>query len=204
MDIGIEKMVRSKNKLLNINKMKKTIILFTAVAALLSACGEKKKTEASTTSTSTENTSTASNESSDDKTGEFTFDGKTVTGNASIQYFGSDKEKSNFSILCQHNEGATSANFELLQATFVNEKDATTNPNLKIYSGSSLPMTEPEPGIVAVALSGVGSDLGDKQFTGTSKSTGSITISNKVLIIKDLTLYDSDGKMKTVSAVIPF
>lgn len=170
---------------------------------MLIACGDDKKTTSGATTGATSETSSTSESSSDEKTGEFTFDGKTVTGNASTQYFG-DKEKGNFSILCQHNESATSANFELLQATFVNEKDATTNPNLKIYSGSSLPMTEPEPGIVAVALSGVGNDLGDKQFTGTSKSTGSITISNRVLIIKDLTLYNSDGKMKTASANIPF
>jgi hypothetical protein len=182
--------------------MKKIIICATA-AVLLFACGEKKKTEATTTSATTENTSTASNESSDEKTGEFSIDGATVTGKIETQYFG-DKEKGNFSVLCQHNESATSANFELLQATFVNEKDATSNPNLKIHNGSSLPMTEPEPGIVAVALSGVGGDLGDKQFTGNSKSIGSISISNRVLTIKDLTLYNSDGKMKTVNAKLPF
>ena len=107
-------------------------------------------------------------------------------------------------MLCQHDESNTSANFELLQTTFVTEKDATTNPNLKIYSGSMLPMTEPEPGIVTVSLSGVGSDLGDKQFTGSSKSTGGITVSDKTIIIKDLTLYNSEGAMKTVNAKIPF
>jgi hypothetical protein len=178
--------------------------LFICVAAISfqAACGDSKKTSPSETTSTTATTST-SESNSDEKTGEFSIDGTTVTGNASVQYFG-DKEKGNFSVLCQHNESATSANFELLQATFVNEKDATTNPNLKIYSGSTLPMTEPEPGSVAIALSGVGSDLGDKQFTGTSKSSGSITISNRVLTIKDLTLYDSDGKMKTVNAKIPF
>jgi hypothetical protein len=181
----------------------KKIIICASILLLLIACGDNKKTTSENTNGTNTEESSSSESNSDEKTGEFTFDGKTVSGNVSIQYFG-DKEKGNFSILCQHNESATSANFELLQATFVNEKDATTNPNLKIYSGSSLPMTEPESGIVAVALSGVGSDLGDKQFTGTSKSTGSITISNKVLIIKDLTLYNSDGNMKTVSANIPF
>ena len=67
-----------------------------------------------------------------------------------------------------------------------------------------LPMTEPEPGIVTVSLSGVGSDLGDKPFVGSSKSTGSITISDRSLVIKDLTLYNSDGATKTVNAKIPF
>ena len=83
-------------------------------------------------------------------------------------------------------------------------KKVVTNPNLKIYSGSMLPMTEPEPGIVTVSLSGVGSDLGDKPFVGSSKSTGSITISDRSLVIKDLTLYNSDGATKTVNAKIPF
>lgn len=181
--------------------MKKTIIVLATITLLIS-CGDNKKT--ATDATTSETGSTAINESSDEKTGEFSFDGKSVTGKATTQYFGSDKAKSNFSVLCQHDEAASSANFELLQATFVTEKDATTNPGLKIYSGSSLPMTEPEPGIVAVALSGVGSDLGDKQYTGTDKSTGSISINNRVLTIKDLTLYNSDGKMKTVNAKIPF
>lgn len=181
--------------------MKKTIIVLAAITVLIS-CGDNKKT--TTDATTSEASSTTNNESSDEKTGEFSFDGKSVTGKATTQYFGRDKEKSNFSVLCQHDESATSANFELLQATFVNEKDAITNPSLKIYSGSSLPMTEPEPGIVAVALSGVGSDLGDKEYTGTSKSTGSISISNRMLTIKDLALYNSDGMMKTVNAKIPF
>ncbi len=181
--------------------MKQYFFILATSITLLSACGENKKKETSTAST--ENTSAAPSENNDEKSGEFSIDGTTIKGKAETQYFG-DKEKGNFSVLCQHNESAPSANFELLQATFVNEKDATTNSNLKIYSGSSLPMTEPEPGIVAVALSGVGSDLGDKQFTGTGKSTGSITVSNRVLTIKDLTLYNSDGKMKTVNAKIPF
>lgn len=183
--------------------MKQHFIILATIITLLSACGEKKKTEASTTSPSAENTTTASSESSDEKKGEFSIDGTNVSGIAETQYLG-DKEKGNFSVLCQHNESATSANYELLQITFVNEKDATTNSNLKIYSGSSLPTTEPEPGIVAVALSGIGGDLGDKEYAGTSKSTGSITISNRVIIIKDLTLYNSDGKMKTVNAKIAF
>lgn len=177
-------------------------ILLTSIT-LLSACGDNKKTDPSTTTSVTENNSTASSERTDEKNGTFGFDGNAVSGKVETQYFG-DKEKGNFSVLCQHNKSATSADFELLQATFINEKDATTNPALKIYSGSSLPMTEPEPGIVAVALSGIGSDLGDKEFTGTSKSTGSIIISNRVLTIKDLTLYNSDGKMKTVNAELPF
>ena len=182
--------------------MKKTIIVFAAITFLIS-CGDKKKTTTDNSST-TETNTTISNDNDSEKTGDFSFDGKSVAGRVTTQYFSSDKEKSNFSVLCQHDESNTSANFELLQTTFVTEKDATTNPNLKIYSGSMLPMTEPEPGIVTVSLSGVGSDLGDKQFTGSSKSTGSITISDRSLVIKDLTLYNSDGASKTVNAKIPF
>jgi len=181
--------------------MKKIIPALVAITFLIS-CNDKKKTTSADAVTNTENNNSSSNEGSDEKIGEFSIDGKSVTGKAETQYFG-DKEKGNFSVLCQHNESATSANFELLQATFVNEKDATSSP-LKIHDSGNLPMTEPEAGLVAVSLSGVGGDLGDKQFTGSGKSTGSITVSNRVLTIKDLTLYNSEGKMKTVSARIGF
>ncbi len=180
----------------------KKIFFCAAALCLLVACGDSKKKPSNEASAQTDNTNTSLGQNDDEKTGEFTIDGATVTGKVTTQYFG-DKEKGNFSVLCQHNEGATSANFELLQVTFVNEKDATSS-TLKIHDSGNLPMTEPEAGLVAVSLSGVGSDLGDKQFTGSGKSTGSITVSNRVLTIKDLTLYNSDGKMKTVSARIGF
>ena len=181
--------------------MKKTIIVFAAITLLVS-CGDKKKT--TTDGPATETSSSSSSESSDDKTGEFSIDGKSATGKASTQYFGSDKEKSNFSILCQHNESAASANFELLQITFVNEKDATTNSALKLYDGSQLPMTEPEAGAYTVALSGVGDGFKDQQFTGSDKSTGSVTVSDRTVIVKDLVLFTRDGDKKTVNAKIPF
>jgi hypothetical protein len=181
--------------------MKKTMIIFAAITLLIS-CGDKKKT--TTDGPATESSSSTSSESSDEKTGEFSFDGKSVTGKATTQYFGSDKEKSNFSVLCQHNESATSANFELLQVTFVNEKDATTNSALKLYDGSQLPMTEPEAGSYTVALSGVGDGFKDQEFTGSAKSTGTLTVSDRTLIIKDLVLFTRDGDKKTVNAKIPF
>ncbi|MGJ7031751.1 hypothetical protein [Niabella hirudinis] len=140
------------------------------------------------------------------KTGKFSFDGKEVSAEVTTQYFGSDKEKSNFSVLCQHNEGdAANPNFELLQVTFINEMDATANPALKIYDGGSmLPTTEPEPGIVSVALSGVGNGLGSKEFTGSGKSTGRIVVKNKTVELKDLVLFNADGEKKVVNAVLPF
>ena len=182
--------------------MKKTIIVLAAITLLVS-CGDKKKTTTES-GTTTETSPSSSSESSDEKTGEFSFDGKSVTGKATTQYFGGDKEKSNFSVLCQHDESATSANFELLQITFLNEKDATTNSALKLYHGSQLPMTEPEAGSYTVALSGVGNGLGSEEFTGSDKSTGSLTVSDRTVIIKDLILYTRSGDKKTVNAKIPF
>lgn len=144
--------------------------------------------------------------SEDAKTGTFSIDGKEVSAGVTTQYFG-DKEKGNFSVLCQHNESSDPAgvNFELLQVIFINEKDATTNPALKIYSnGSSLPMTEPEPGIVAVSLTGVGNGLGSDEFTGSEKSTGTITVKNRTIEIKDLSLFTSEGEKKVITASLPF
>ncbi len=182
--------------------MKKTILVLTAITLLIS-CGDKKKTTTDS-GTTTETSSTSSNESSDDKTGEFSIDGKSVTGKVTTQYFSSDKEKSNFSVLCQHNESAASANFELLQITFVNEKDANTNPALKLMDGPMLPMTEPEAGAYTVSLSGVGDGFKDQQFTGSDKSTGTLTVSDRTVIIKDLVLFTRDGDKKTVNAKISF
>lgn len=143
----------------------------------------------------------------DGKTGTFSFDGKEVGGNVETQYFGAGKETSNFSVLCQHNESndPSNANFELLQVTFVNEKDAATNPSLKIYQGgSSLPMTEPEPGIVAVSLSGVGNGLTGSEFSGSEKSSGIITVTDRTITIKDLSLFTREGDKKVVNATLPF
>jgi len=182
--------------------MKKQILILSTAVALLTSCSDNKKTTSDASTSETSNPT--SNESSDEKTGEFSIDGKTVTGKSTTQYFGSDKEKSNFSVLCQHDESATSANFELLQITFVNEKDATTNSNLKLYSGSQLPMTEPEAGSYTVSLSGVGDGFKDQQFTGSDKSTGTVTVSDRTVIVKDLVLFTRDGDKKTVNAKIPF
>lgn len=182
--------------------MKKKILVLSAAVALLASCGDDKITKTDASPSETGNV--AITESSDEKSGEFSFDGKSVTGKATTQYFGSDKEKSNFSVLCQHDESATSANFELLQITFLNEKDATTNSALKLYDGSQLPMTEPEPGSYTVALSGVGNGFDGQQFTGSDKSTGSLSVSNRTVIIKDLVLFTRDGDKKIVNAKIPF
>jgi hypothetical protein len=67
-----------------------------------------------------------------------------------------------------------------------------------------LPMTEPESGSVTVSLSGVGNGLGDLEYTGSSKSTGTIEVKNRTIIIKSLKLFNSDGASKEVNAEIPF
>lgn len=186
--------------------MKRVMLPALIFSALLFSCGDHtgKKVNDTVTEKAAEAGLTVNDE--EDKTGEFSFDGKEVSGKIQTQYFG-DKEKGNFSVLCQHNESddPMDANHELLQVIFLTEKDATGNPDLKIYdNGSSLPMTEPKPGIVAVSLSGVGNGFGDETFTGSEKSTGSIQVNNRTVIIKDLVLYTRSGDKRTVSAAIPF
>lgn len=187
--------------------MKQVVFPALLFLALLFSCEDNsadKKVNSTIKAAAAANGITSNNEAG--KTGRFSFDGKEVSAEVTTQYFGNDKEKSNFSVLCQHNEGdAANPDFELLQVTFINEKDANTNPALKIYDGGSvLPMTEPEPGVVSVALSGLGSGFNRKQFTGTEKSTGSIAVKNRIVEIKDLVLLNSDGEKKIVNAVLPF
>lgn len=184
----------------------KNLILTTAFGLLLFALSCKDNTKNKVDETINSEASKNGIESKDsEKTGTFSIDGKEYSAKTETQYFG-DKEKGNFSVLCQHNnsDNPTDANFELLQITFVNEKDATSSA-LKIYDGgSSLPMTEPEPGIVSVSLSGVGNGLGDAEFTGSEKSTGSISVKNNTVTLKDVVLYNSKGEKKTVNASLPY
>lgn len=185
--------------------MKHILISCSLLFAALCACNnEGESTTSNATQKETGSVGLTVNDS-EDKTGTFSFDGKSVTGKVETQYFG-DKEKGNYSVLCQHNEGGNdNPNFELLQIIFLNEKDATSNPGLKIYDGGSvLPMTEPQPGIVSVTLSGMGSNLGSKEFSGSEKSTGSIAVKNRIVEITDLSLYNSNGEKRTVNAKIPF
>lgn len=141
-----------------------------------------------------------------EKIGTFSFDNKEVSGHVITQYFGK-KENANFSVLCQHNEAndPANSNYELLQVTFITVKDATTNPRFKIYDGGSiLPVTDPEPGIVSVVLSGVGSNFNNEEFTGNAQSTGSITVINRTINIENLALFTRTGEKKIISATLPF
>jgi len=185
--------------------MKHILISCTILLVTLSACNNEGESSVGTTGKKEADEAGLTVNEREDKTGTFSFDGKSVTGKVETQYFG-DREKGNYSVLCQHNEGGNeNPNFELLQVIFLNEKEATGNPAPKIYDGGSvLPMTEPEPGIISVTLSGVGSNLDNKEFTGSEKSTGSIAVKNRTIEITDLSLYNSNGEKRIVNAKIPF
>lgn len=124
------------------------------------------------------------------KTASFIVDGASYKGNVSTQYFG-DKITGQFSVVCQQDEPLA-----LLQAVFKNEKEAAGN--LKPAGG----FYSMEPGEAYVALSGPA--IGDKEFITRSNSTGSITVSDKTLTIKDLKLFNSDNKEKVVNATITY
>lgn len=184
----------------------KKLILTTSVALSMLAISCKDSTKDKINETVNSEASKMGIDSDESgKTGNFSFDGKDFSAKVETQYFG-DKEKGNFSVLCQHNESddPENANHELLQVIFLNENDANTS-TLKIYDGgSSLPMTEPEPGIVSVSLSGVGNGLDKSQFTGTEKSTGTITVKDKTVTLKDVVLFNMDGEKKVINATLPY
>lgn len=124
------------------------------------------------------------------KTAAFTVDGTAYKGKVTTQYFG-DKVTGQFSVLCQQDEP-----FALLQAVFKNEKEAAGS--LKPAGG----FYSMEPGEAHIALSGTA--IGDKEYVTKSNSTGTITVSNKTLTIKDLKLFNSDNKEKVVNATIGY
>jgi hypothetical protein len=124
------------------------------------------------------------------KSASFTVDGAAYKGNVTTQYF-ADKVTGQFSVLCQQDEP-----FALLQAVFKNEKEASGS--LKPAGG----FYSIESGETNIALSGTA--IGDKEFVTKSNSTGSITVSGKTLIIKDLKLFNSDNKEKIVNASIAY
>lgn len=172
--------------------MKKTFLVFTAAVILLGSCTDKKKASSGNNSFTGETTNTSSGSNDEEKAGNFTFNGTSFKGISSTQYFG-DKITGQFSVLCQQDEPLA-----LLQAVFANEKDALSGVPLKpAESFYSL-----EAGEVHVALSGKA--IGDNEFITSSSSSGSISISDKTLIIKDLKLYNGDHQEKVVNANISF
>lgn len=176
--------------------MKKIILTTAIILSLFNiSCKDKMK---ETVNSEASKMGVDSDESG--KTGNFSIDGKDFSGDIETQYFG-DKVKGNFSVLMKNEEGKDpmKPDSRLLQITFLTENDAHNSP-LKIYHSSILPMTEPEPGIVAVALSGVGNDLGDTRFTGSDKSTGIITVKDNTITLKDIVLFNATGEKKVVNA----
>ena len=129
--------------------------------------------------------------SDDSKGGTFTVDGKTYEGKVSTQYFGSNKETDNFSIVCQQDEPLT-----ILQATFSNEKNARS-ANLK-PKGGSYKVSDGEFDLTLTV-----SDS-DKQFVANDKSGGTVKVEGNKLSIENVKLFDRDGKEKTVSETIEF
>jgi hypothetical protein len=162
--------------------MKKTILyFFVATIFLATACNS-----------GTKETTTAGIQTSDkENTASFKIDGATINGKVSTQYFGSNKETDNFSVLCQQDEPLT-----LLQATFANEKNAKV-AGLK-PKGGSYKVNEGEYGLT---LTIAGSD---KEFNVNEKSGGSLKVEGNTLTITDIKLFDRDGKEKVVNAVIAF
>ncbi|MEO6611060.1 MAG: hypothetical protein ABIT05_00155 [Chitinophagaceae bacterium] len=170
--------------------MKKLVVSLSAVCMLL-ACNNKKQ-EDSNTNPVNETTTIPANDDKASKTGSFTIDGKTYTGDITTQYFG-DKTTGQYSVLCQQDDPLA-----LLQAVFSNEKDALSGTPFKpAESFYSL-----EPGEVHIALSGKA--IGDMEFVTSSTSAGSITVSAKTLVIKGLQVYNGDHQEKIVNATISF
>jgi hypothetical protein len=123
--------------------------------------------------------------------GTFSIDGKNCNGKVSTQYFGSNKESDNFSVLCQQDEP-----FTLLQATFANQKDASS-PNLK-PKGGSYKVNEGEFDLSLTAADN------QKEFIANEKSGGTVKVEGNKMTISNIKLFDADGKERVVNATINF
>ena len=127
-----------------------------------------------------------------DKTVSFTIDGTTFKGKVSTQYFGSNKETDNFSVVCQQDEPLV-----LLQATFANEKDAASSGlTPKGFDGYKV-----NTGQFDLTLTPAG---GGESFVATSKTTGAIKIENNKIVISNMRLFNREGKEKVVNGTIGF
>jgi hypothetical protein len=163
--------------------MKQIILSVFAIAAVAaSSCNNKKPTENNTVVEATDNQTTTA----------FTVDGKEYNGKVSTQYFGSNKETDNFSVLCQQDEPLV-----LLQATFANEKDAKSGTALKVKGGSY----KTNAGEFGLSLSITGLE---KEFIANEKSTGILKVEGNKMSITNMKLFDQDGKEKVVNATITF
>lgn len=164
--------------------MKQIILSVFAIAALAASSCNSKKTA--------ENNNTVVEATANPAATVFTVDGKEYKGKVSTQYFGSNKETDNFSILCQQDEPLV-----LLQATFANEKDARSGTVLKVKGGSY----KTNVGEFGLSLTIAGEE---KEFIANEKSTGTLKIEDHKMIVTDMKLFDQDGKEKVVNAIIAF
>ncbi len=153
----------------------------TAVILLTTACNSGSK-----------ESNTSGIETSDKEiTATFTVDATDYKGKVSTQYFGSNKETDNFSVLCQQSDPLV-----LLQAVFANEKDAQSvglKPNGSSYNVGA--------GNFGLELTIAGEP---KMFIANPKSGGTVTVKRHKMIITNMKLFDQDGKEKTVSGTINF
>lgn len=162
--------------------MKKlSFYLLTALVLSVPSCNNKSK-----------ESNTAVIEISDkETTATFTVDGKTYKGKVSTQYFGSNKETDNFSVLCQQDEPLV-----LLQAVFANEKDAKSAGLKPVGSSYNV-----DNGNFGLELRMADTP---KQFIANEKSGGSLSVTDNKMVITSMKLFDMDGKEKTVSGIIEF
>lgn len=172
-----------------------------AIIIFCSCNGQKSKSDKVIDKALEENSAAMSLDEDQGKKGNFKVDDKIFVGEVTTQHFGATG-KQNFSVLCQQDREGSS--FALLQITFVIESDARGSKELKLYDEPMLPMTDPQPGIVTVVLTGYGEAFGEKEFSGTSTSTGNVSVSNNTITLKNLKLFNQEKKEVTINAEIPF
>ncbi len=107
------------------------------------------------------------------------------------QYFGSNKETDNFSVVCQQDEP-----LHILQMTFANEAEARSGTALNV-KGGSYKVNSGEYRLEYSSPDG-------KQFVAKSESSGSLKVQNNKIYISDYKLYDSDKNERIIDAEIEF
>jgi len=169
--------------------MKPTIILFIVILMLVCCKQNVGKIAGNTVKEEVLKESGALNEDKD-KTGNFLVDGISYSGKSSMQFLG-DKDKDQFSVVCQVGEPYT-----LLQVTFINRESA--KGSLQPAEGFYIM----EAGQAHVALSGT--RIGNQEFVTQKESGGSIIVNGNKLFLKNLELFSLDGDTKTVNAEVGF
>jgi len=164
--------------------MKKSILYVMVVSTItITSCTNNTSEKAAVTRIeATGQTNTAS----------FTVDGTSYKGKVSTQYFGSNTETDNFSVLCQQDDPLV-----LLQATFANEKDAA-NSELKPKGFDGYKVNA---GQFDLSLTPAGST---ENFVATDKTTGTIKVEHKKIVISNIKLFNREGQEKLVNGTIEF